>query len=106
MKAKAAFLKLSPLHRAHELAAEYHRAANIVNVGTAALLESGGKEAEEFWLQRGPGRQQVLPKYKHIDVACNELKALQHLEMIDDEADHFGIRLKSRILVYSKDISP
>ena len=40
------------------------------------------------------------------DKKRESMKALQHLEMIDDEADHFGIRLKSRILVYSKDIFP
>jgi hypothetical protein len=68
------FLQLSPLHNAHTLADRYHLVANVVNVGTSALLASAGKEAEAVLKLRRPGRQTLLPKYKHIDVVINDLR--------------------------------
>ena len=72
------FLKLSPQHRAHELARRYHSLADLINVGTTALTAECGPELKAV-LRTRPGRQTLLPKFKHIDVAIEELLTIQHM---------------------------
>ena len=61
----------SPQSRAHALAERYHEAVDFLNVGIAALQLEVGSELQEILRSPWPGRQNLLPRYKHIDVAVD-----------------------------------
>eukprot|EP00966_Prymnesium_polylepis_P309751 7156677-Prymnesium_polylepis.1 len=70
---------LSAQYRAHALAHRFHAKADFVNVGVQALLFECDKELGSILRSPRPGRQTLLPRYKHIDVAIDELLTIQHM---------------------------
>ena len=70
---------LSAQHRAHTLAHRFHEKADFVNVGVQALLIECDKELNSILRSPRPGRQTLLPRFKHIDVAIDELLTIQDM---------------------------